>query len=73
MQSVSYWNVLTFNFAGSWSTVSDYQANLNSGSKSGINAASIMEWYSNNGASPEKLLLGNYLPLLLCYQSESGD
>jgi len=54
---LSYWDLMAYDYSGSWSPVSSDLANLYDG-VSGINTNTAVEWYLNNGASADKLTVG---------------
>lgn len=54
-QYLSFWNVMAYDFAGSWSPQSGHQSNLYGGE---ISADSIVSYYINNGVASDKLILG---------------
>lgn len=49
---------MAYDYAGSWSNVSDHQANLYTGSMSGISTKDSLSWYIKQGASPSKINMG---------------
>jgi len=56
---VTNWNVMTYDYAGPWSKVSDYTDNLYRGNtKQGIDTDSVLKWYTEHGASPRKINMG---------------
>ena len=50
-KALTYWNLMAYDYAGSWSTVSDDQANLYSGSASGVDTQDSINWYVSKGAN----------------------
>ncbi|KDN47896.1 hypothetical protein RSAG8_03316, partial [Rhizoctonia solani AG-8 WAC10335] len=55
---LTYWNLMAYDYSGSWSSVSDYQANICGGAYSGISTSASTEWYLKNGASKDKFVIG---------------
>ncbi|CAE6537313.1 unnamed protein product [Rhizoctonia solani] len=55
---LTYWNLMAYDYSGSWSNVSDYQANLYGGAYSGVSTNASTEWYLKNGASKDKFVIG---------------
>ncbi|KAG8769816.1 hypothetical protein FRC12_004718, partial [Ceratobasidium sp. 428] len=55
---VSHWNLMAYDYAGSWSKVSDYLANVYGGAYSGASTSAATTWYLQNGASPKKFVIG---------------
>jgi chitinase len=47
-----------YDYAGSWLTFTDNQANVYHGVRTGINTDSALTWYLQNGASASKINLG---------------
>ncbi|KAG8710853.1 hypothetical protein FRC11_004048 [Ceratobasidium sp. 423] len=55
---LTYWALMAYDYSGSWSTVSDYLANVYGGAFSGVSTSASTEWYLKNGASKEKFVIG---------------
>ncbi|KAH7334719.1 glycoside hydrolase family 18 protein [Rhizoctonia solani] len=55
---LTYWALMAYDYSGSWSTVSDYLANVYGGAISGVSTSDSTKWYLNNGASKEKFVIG---------------
>ncbi|CAE6468619.1 hypothetical protein ACGC1H_004182 [Rhizoctonia solani] len=55
---VTYWNLLGYDYSGSWSAVSDYHANVYGGAYSGASTSASTEWYLKKGASKDKFVIG---------------
>ncbi|CAE6460281.1 unnamed protein product [Rhizoctonia solani] len=55
---LTYWNLLAYDYSGSWSKVSDYNANVYGGAYSGVSTSTSTEWYLKQGASKDKFLIG---------------
>lgn len=52
---LTYWNLMSYDFAGSWSQVVDHQANLFGGA---VSADMAVEFYLGKGVPPQKMILG---------------
>ncbi|CAE7173297.1 unnamed protein product [Rhizoctonia solani] len=57
-QYLTYWNLMAYDYSGSWSKVSDYQSNLHGGAFSGVSTSASTDWYLKNGASKDKFVIG---------------
>lgn len=56
---LTFWNLMAYDYAGPWSSVSDDQANLYRGkTKHGIDTDSSLKWYFKNGATRSKMNVG---------------
>ncbi|GAB1523456.1 Chitinase 4 [Rhizoctonia solani] len=55
---LNYWTLMGYDYSGSWSSVSDYQANVYGGAISGVSTSASTEWYLKNGASRNKFAIG---------------
>lgn len=60
-KALTYWNLMAYDYAGSWSTVSDDQANLYSGSASGVDTQDSINWYVSKGADITKITMGQFI------------
>ncbi|KAF8066810.1 glycosyl hydrolases family 18-domain-containing protein [Lyophyllum atratum] len=56
--ALDYWNLMAYDYAGSWLTYADNQANLYGGSRTGFNTDSAVKYYLANGATASKITLG---------------
>ncbi|KAF8517586.1 glycosyl hydrolases family 18-domain-containing protein [Hysterangium stoloniferum] len=61
-KAVSYWHLMAYDYTGSWSTVSDHQANLYGGDVSGISTDEAVKSYVSRGATASKITMGS-IPL----------
>lgn len=52
------WNLMAYDYAGSWSSFTDNQANLYGPSLSGYGTDGAITWYTIQGATPAKINLG---------------
>jgi chitinase len=55
---LDYWNLMAYDYAGSWSTFTDNQANLYGPSLSGYGTDAAIAWYVGQGASASKITVG---------------
>ncbi|KAF9532699.1 glycosyl hydrolases family 18-domain-containing protein [Crepidotus variabilis] len=68
---LDYWNLMAYDYAGSWDTLSDNQANLYGGERTGFNTDNAVKWYIANGASANKINMG--MPLYgRAFESTNG-
>ncbi|KAJ3988917.1 glycoside hydrolase family 18 protein [Lentinula detonsa] len=56
--ALTYWNLMSYDYAGSWLTWSDNQANLYDGQRTGINTDMAVKGYIAAGATADKINLG---------------
>ncbi|KAF8634067.1 hypothetical protein AX17_004330, partial [Amanita inopinata Kibby_2008] len=56
--ALSYWDVMAYDFAGSWLTYVDDQANLYGGARTGVSGDAAIIHYISAGATPAKINLG---------------
>lgn len=54
-QYLDFWNMMAYDFSGSWDSVANHQANIYGGP---ISASHAIEWYSANGVPRSKMVLG---------------
>ncbi|KAF8135690.1 glycoside hydrolase family 18 protein [Boletus edulis] len=52
---LDFWNLMAYDFSGSWDTVANHQATVYGPP---INAADAVQWYSSHGVARSKLVLG---------------
>ncbi|XP_006456110.1 hypothetical protein AGABI2DRAFT_188164 [Agaricus bisporus var. bisporus H97] len=57
-QALNYWNLMAYDYAGSWLTWADNQANLFGGARTGVNTDSAVQHYVSSGATSSKINLG---------------
>ncbi|KAF8582270.1 carbohydrate-binding module family 5 protein [Ramaria rubella] len=57
-QALSYWNLMAYDYAGSWSNVSDDMANLYGGVISGVSTDQAFKSYISRGATASKITMG---------------
>ncbi|KAG8742932.1 hypothetical protein FRC10_000720 [Ceratobasidium sp. 414] len=55
---VTHWNLMAYDYSGSWSPVSDYLANVYGGAYSGVSTSAATKWYLQNGANRDKFVIG---------------
>ncbi|KAI0777588.1 glycoside hydrolase superfamily [Trametes elegans] len=56
--ALSYWNLMAYDYAGSWLTWADDQANLYGGARTNVSTDKAVKWYLANGASANKINMG---------------
>ncbi|KAL1941618.1 hypothetical protein VTO73DRAFT_7057 [Trametes versicolor] len=56
--ALSYWNLMAYDYAGSWLTFTDNQANLYGGVRTNVSTDKAVKWYIANGASANKINMG---------------
>ncbi|KAJ3974696.1 glycoside hydrolase family 18 protein [Lentinula raphanica] len=56
--ALTYWNLMAYDYAGSWLSWSDNQANLYDGQRTGINTDMAVKGYIAAGASADKINMG---------------
>ncbi|KAH8923667.1 carbohydrate-binding module family 5 protein [Atractiella rhizophila] len=59
--ALDFINLMAYDYSGSWSTVSDHQANLYGGTPSGFSTEAALSYYTSHGAPLSKIIMG--LPL----------
>ncbi|KAF7321311.1 Glyco-18 domain-containing protein [Mycena kentingensis (nom. inval.)] len=55
---LDFWNMMTYDFAGSWDSVANHQANVHGGP---LSASKAIHWYISQGVDRSKIIMG--LPL----------
>ncbi|KAI1798302.1 glycoside hydrolase superfamily [Ganoderma leucocontextum] len=60
-EALTFWNLMAYDYAGSWLTFADNQANLYGGSRTNVSTDKAIKDYISRGASASKINLG--LPL----------
>ncbi|KAI5117053.1 hypothetical protein M0805_005292 [Coniferiporia weirii] len=57
-KALSYWNLMSYDYAGSWLTFADNQANLYGGARTNVSTDEAVSWYVKNGATAGKINMG---------------
>ncbi|EGN94371.1 glycoside hydrolase family 18 protein [Serpula lacrymans var. lacrymans S7.3] len=57
-QALSYWNLMSYDYAGSWLTWADNQANLYGGSRTNVSTDAAIKHYLASGATASKINMG---------------
>ncbi|KIJ60771.1 carbohydrate-binding module family 5 protein [Hydnomerulius pinastri MD-312] len=57
-EALSYWNLMAYDYAGSWLTWADNQANLYGGARTGVSTDSAVKYLVSAGASSSKITMG---------------
>ncbi|KAH9485400.1 Endochitinase B1 [Psilocybe cubensis] len=53
--SLDFWNLMAYDFSGSWDSAANHQANLNGGT---LSASAAVDWYIGQGVLRDKIVLG---------------
>ncbi|KAI0036407.1 glycoside hydrolase superfamily [Vararia minispora EC-137] len=70
-KAISYWNLMAYDYAGSWLTWADNQANVYGGARTGVSTDKAIIWYLANGATASKINMG--MPLYgRAFESTTG-
>jgi len=56
--ALSYWNLMAYDYAGSWLTFADNQANLYGGTRTNVSTDGAIKFYTGNGATAGKINVG---------------
>lgn len=54
-KSLDFWNLMAYDFSGSWDPIANHQANLHGGA---ISASASVDWYISQGVKRDKIVLG---------------
>ncbi|EGO19000.1 glycoside hydrolase family 18 protein [Serpula lacrymans var. lacrymans S7.9] len=57
-KALTYWNLMSYDYAGSWLSWTDNQANLYGGSRTKVNTDAAIKHYISDGASAGKINMG---------------
>ncbi|WVW85446.1 hypothetical protein I302_107484 [Kwoniella bestiolae CBS 10118] len=57
-QNLDFWNLMAYDFAGSWSKVADHQANLKGTNAQDLSVEKAVKAYEVHGVAPQKLVIG---------------
>ncbi|TEB25052.1 hypothetical protein FA13DRAFT_1260153 [Coprinellus micaceus] len=69
--ALDYWNLMAYDYAGSWLNYVDNQANVYGGARTGFSTDAALTYYLNNGASASKINIG--IPLYgRAYENTDG-
>ncbi|KAK7687073.1 hypothetical protein QCA50_009573 [Cerrena zonata] len=52
---LDFWNMMAYDFSGSWDTIANHQANLFGGP---ISASESIHWYTSKGVARDKIIMG---------------
>ncbi|KAI0916344.1 hypothetical protein AcW1_009855 [Taiwanofungus camphoratus] len=56
--ALTYWNLMAYDYAGSWLNWTDNQANLYDGVRTNVSTDKAIKWYLSQGATPSKISMG---------------
>ncbi|TRM68691.1 glycoside hydrolase family 18 protein [Schizophyllum amplum] len=56
--ALNYWNLMAYDYSGSWSRVTGNHANLKRDGLGGVSTVDALAWYKGAGATPAKMALG---------------
>ncbi|KAH9008263.1 glycoside hydrolase superfamily, partial [Lactarius hengduanensis] len=56
--ALTYWNLMAYDYAGSWLTWADNQANLYGGARTNVSTDAAVQWYLSKGATASKINMG---------------
>ncbi|PFH46149.1 glycoside hydrolase family 18 protein [Amanita thiersii Skay4041] len=54
-KSLDFWNLMAYDFSGSWDTAANHMANLHGGT---LNGSQAIDWYIKKGVAANKIVLG---------------
>ncbi|OCF57605.1 hypothetical protein L486_05064 [Kwoniella mangroviensis CBS 10435] len=70
-QNLDFWNLMAYDFAGSWSKVADHQANLHGTNPQDLSIDQAVKSYETHGVNSRKLVIG--MPLYgLTFENTEG-
>lgn len=56
--ALNYWNLMAYDYAGSWSSWADNQANIHGGTRTNVSTHQAIKWYLSQGATASKINMG---------------
>ncbi|KAJ6567740.1 glycosyl hydrolases family 18-domain-containing protein [Mycena vulgaris] len=56
--ALNFWNLMAYDYAGSWLTFADNQANLYGGTRTGVNTDAAIKHFVSSGATASKITMG---------------
>ncbi|KAJ3748724.1 glycoside hydrolase family 18 protein [Lentinula detonsa] len=55
---LDFWNMMAYDFAGSWDPVANHQANLHPSPTTALSVSQCISYYLSSGVAPSKLIIG---------------
>ncbi|KAH7875319.1 glycoside hydrolase superfamily [Lentinula edodes] len=55
---LDFWNMMAYDFAGSWDQVANHQANLHPSPSTALSVSQCISYYISSGVAPPKLIIG---------------
>ncbi|KAK7052395.1 glycoside hydrolase superfamily [Favolaschia claudopus] len=57
-KALTFWNLMAYDYAGSWLTYADNQANLYGGIRTGVSTDAAVKHFTSSGATKSKIVMG---------------
>ncbi|KAJ7618307.1 glycoside hydrolase superfamily [Mycena polygramma] len=57
-KALTFWNLMAYDYAGSWLNYTDNQANLYGGARTGVSTDAAVKYFLSSGATPSKISMG---------------
>ncbi|KAF7369007.1 hypothetical protein MVEN_00227400 [Mycena venus] len=57
-KALTFWNLMSYDFSGSWLNYTDNQANLYGGARTGVSTDAAVKHYVSSGATASKIVMG---------------
>ncbi|KAL0958869.1 hypothetical protein HGRIS_014185 [Hohenbuehelia grisea] len=70
-KALTFWNLMAYDYAGSWLTFADNQANLYGGTRTNVSTDAAVKYFTSHGATASKITMG--IPLYgRAFESTAG-
>ena len=56
--ALTYWNLMAYDYAGSWLNITANQANVYDASLTNVSTDVAVQWYLDNGVTASKMTIG---------------